>query len=204
LTRFKYLLIDRVRLPLEGNLNLYIVAKYLHVVGALVTFLALGLEWASLVQLRRAQTAEQAREWARVGGWLRWLGPIALGAVLVPGAYMMATVWRDGAPWIGFTFAALVMIVVLGVLGARRFPVAIQAAVAEEGALSLAARTRLRAPLPWISVQARAALLLAIVFLMTVKADLAISLWAIAAALLAAGAASVLTLMSGASRPERA
>jgi hypothetical protein len=80
----------------------------------------------------------------------------------------------------------------------------VQVALVEEGLLSSATRARLRVPLPWISVQARAALLLAIVFLMTVKADLAISLWAIAAALLAAGAASVLTLMSGASRPERA
>jgi uncharacterized membrane protein len=193
LTRFKYLLIDRAVSYRRGNMNLYVVAKYLHVVGALVTFLALGLEWASLVQLRRAQTAEQAREWARVGGWLRWLGPIALGAVLVPGFYMMATVWRDGAPWIGFAFAALAMIVVLGVLGGRRFPVAIQAAVAEEGALSPAARARLRAPLPWISVQARAALLLAIVFLMTAKTDLAVSLWAIGVALLAAAAATAFT-----------
>lgn len=174
-------------------MNLYVVAKYLHVVGALVTFLALGLEWASLVQLRRAQTAEQAREWARVGGWLRWLGPIALGAVLVPGFYMIATVWRGGAPWIGFAFAALAMIVVLGVLGGRRFPVAIQAAVAEEGALCPAARAQLRAPLPWISVQARAALLLAIVFLKTAKTDMAVSLWAIGVALVAAGAASVFT-----------
>ena len=185
-------------------MNLYVVAKYFHVVGALAAFLALGLEWVSIVQLRRARSVEQVREWARVGGWLRWLGPISLGAILVPGFYMMATVWRDGAPWIGFAFAALLLVAVLGALGGRRWAAVVQEALVEEGLLSSATRARLRAPLPWISVQARAALLLAIVFLMTAKADLAISLSATAAALLAAGAASVFTLRSGASRPERA
>jgi hypothetical protein len=185
-------------------MTVYVVAKYLHVVGALASFLALGLDWVSLVQLRRAQASEQVREWARVGGWLRWLGPVSLGAILVPGLYMMATVWRGGAPWIGGAFAALLMVALLGALGGRRMPAAVQAALAEEGLLSPETRVRLRAPLPWISVQARAALLLAIVFLMTAKADLEVSLWAIGAALSAAGAASVLTLMSGASRPDGA
>jgi uncharacterized membrane protein len=185
-------------------MTLYVVAKYLHVLGALGIFLALGLEAASLLQLRRARTSAQAREWARVGGWLRRLGPISLVAVLVPGFYMTATVWREGAPWIGFAFAALVMIAVLGALGGRRLGAAIQSAVTEEGELSVATRARLRAPFPWIALQARASLLLAIVFLMTAHADLAVSLWTMAAALLVAAAACVLSLRSDSSRSEGA
>jgi len=172
----------------------YVIAKYLHVVGALGMFLALGLEWATLVQLRRAQTAEQVGEWARVGTWLRWLGPLALLAVLVPGFYMMATVWRDGAPWIGPAFAALIIVAVLGALGGRRLSGAIRAGLAEHGRLSDATRISLRAPFPWISLQVRAALLLAIVFMMTAKSDLIDALWALGAALLGAGVTSVLGL----------
>ena len=39
-------------------MTLYVVAKYLHVVGALSVFVQVGLEWAMLGQLRRARTAE--------------------------------------------------------------------------------------------------------------------------------------------------
>jgi len=175
-------------------MTLYLVAKYLHVLGALSMFMALGLEWAMVAQLRSAQTSAQVREWARVAGWLRLLGPLSLGAILVPGAYMMATVWRDGAAWIGFAFAALAAVALLGALGGRQLARPIQAAVAEEGRLPAAATVWLRRPLPWISLQVRAALLLAIVFLMTAKADSIASVWTLALALLAAGTASAATL----------
>lgn len=63
-------------------MNAYLLSRYLHVVGALGLFVALGLDWAGLAQLRRARTAEQVREWARVLGWLRWLDPFSLVAAV--------------------------------------------------------------------------------------------------------------------------
>src|SRR5262245_28205225 len=131
-------------------MTLYVMAKYLHVVGALSMFVALGLEWAMLGQLRRAQASGQVREWARVRPWLRWLGPISLGAILVPGFYMMATMWRGGAPWIGLAFAALVVVAVLEALGARRLTGVLRTALAEEGPLPPATRAQLHVPFPWI------------------------------------------------------
>jgi len=76
----------------------YVIAKYLHVVGALGMFLALGLEWATLVQLRRAQTAEQVREWARVGAWLAVVEtPVELTELSVPLYLGLAVVfWLAG------------------------------------------------------------------------------------------------------------
>ena len=43
-------------------MSLYAIAVFLHIVGALGLFAALGLEWASLLNLRRATAAGQARE----------------------------------------------------------------------------------------------------------------------------------------------
>lgn len=180
-------------------MTLYLIAKYLHLVGSLSLFVSLGLEWAMVGQLRRAQTSEQVREWARVGGWLRWLDPLSLGAILVPGFYMMATVWR-GAPWIAPALVTLVIVAVLGPLGRRRLTGAIRDALEERGPLPAGTRARLQVPFPWISLQTRAALLLAIVFLMTAKSDRFAALWTIAAALLVSAAASVVELAALGSR----
>jgi len=44
-------------------MTLYSLALFLHIVGALGLFIALGLEWTGLWYLRRAGTAEQAQQW---------------------------------------------------------------------------------------------------------------------------------------------
>lgn len=172
-------------------MNAYLLSRYLHVVGALGLFVALGLDWASLAQLRRARTAEQVREWARVLGWLRWLGPFSLAVTVLPGFYMAGAAWR-GADWIGVSLAALLVVAALGALGSRRLGTAVKAATREAGALSPETRAILRSPLPWISVRIRAALLLGIVYLMTAKPGLVPSLWAMAVALAVAGAGAML------------
>jgi hypothetical protein len=171
-------------------MTLYVAAKYLHIVGTLSLFVALGFEWAMLVQLRRAQASGQIREWVRVSGWLHWLGAVSLGAILVPGFYMTATVWRGEQPWIGLSFAVLVIVAILGAVGARRRSGIIRDALVEEGPLPAAIKGRLRDSFSWISMQTRTALLLAIVFLMTAKPDFIAAIWTIAAALLASSVAS--------------
>ncbi|HWE24171.1 MAG TPA: hypothetical protein VG496_09545 [Myxococcales bacterium] len=181
-------------------MTLYLVAKYLHVVGAALMFLAVGFEWGMLAQLRRAQTSEQVREWARIGRWIRWLGPFSLGAVLVPGFYMAATTWREGAPWINLAVIALVLVAVLGALGGRGLNRAIAPALVANGPLPASTKARFHAPFLWISLQTRAGLLLAIVFLMTAKSDLFAALGAMAVAMLAAGAVSIAGIAASASR----
>ncbi len=167
----------------------YSIALFLHIVGALGLFVALGLEWTSLVYLRRASTAEQAREWLGVLGGTRRLGPASLAAILLSGFYMMATAW-GWVGWIGVALAAMVLIAVVGAsLTGLRIGAVGRAAAAESGPLSPALRQRLHDPLLWTSVQTRTAIALGIVFLMTVKPDLA-------GALVTIGIAVVLGLAS--------
>lgn len=156
----------------ETQVTLYGMAKFLHVLGAIGMFAALALECACLAQLRRARTGAQVREWAQIGRWLRWLGTASLFAVLLPGFYMVATVWRGGAPWITFGFVALLLIGALGAAASRPLGAAIRLAIADAGPLALEHQARLQAPLPWISVQARAAMLVGVVYLMTSRPDL--------------------------------
>ena len=168
---------------------LYLIALFLHIVGALGLFVALGLEWVSLLYLRRAATVEQAREWLSVQGMVRRMGPASLGIILLAGIYMMATVW-GGAAWIGIAVLAMILLAAIG--GALTGPriVAVERAVAAEtGSLSLALRQRLHDPLLWISIQTRTAIALGIVFIMTVKPGLT-------GALLTIGVAVILGLAS--------
>jgi hypothetical protein len=162
-------------------MTLYSIALFLHIVGALGLFVALGLEWTGLRQLRHATTAEQAREWLGVAGLVRRVGPASLVAILLPGLYMTATTW-GGQAWIGIGLAAMLLLGALGALNGRRLAAIGHAAATECGDLSPVLRQRLRDPLLWTSVQTRAAIGVGIVFLMTVKPDLGGSLLTIGAA----------------------
>jgi hypothetical protein len=170
-------------------MTFYSFALFLHIVGALGLFIALGLEWTSLLYLRRATTIEQVHQWLLVFALLRRIYPASWAAILLPGIYMIATVW-GGVAWVGVALVAMVLLPVLGAALTGRRMVAIGPAVAvERGSVSLALRQRLRDPLLWASIQVRAAIALGIVFLMTVKPDLA-------GALLTIGTAVVLGLAS--------
>ena len=167
---------------MENTISLYSVALFLHIVGALGLFVALGLEWTSLLYLRRAATADQAREWLKLFTSLRRLYPISWLAILIPGFYMAATAWRVTA-WVPTALGAVVLLAVLGAtLTGRRMGTIGQSVAAESGPISSTLRQRLDDPLLWASLRLRTAIALGIVFLMTVKPDLLGSLLTIGVA----------------------
>jgi hypothetical protein len=159
----------------------YSIALFLHIVGALGLFAALALEWTSLFYLRRSVTVEQVRSWMNVLSLVRRLGPTSLVFILLPGFYMMATVW-GGVPWIVVTLAAILLFPLLGAFSGIRLAAIGRSVETEAGLLAPVVRRQLRNPLFWISVQMRTMIATGIVFLMVVKPDLAGSLATIALA----------------------
>ena len=149
-------------------MNSYAIALFLHVVGALGFFVALGLEWTGLWQMRSATTSEQVRTWMRMSGSARPLGMASMLTILVFGLYMMATVW-GGAAWILVALGAFVLVAVLGAVltGPRRAAIG-RALATEHGPASPTLNDLANDPLLWISMQTRVAIALGIVFLMTV------------------------------------
>jgi hypothetical protein len=153
-------------------MTLYSFILFLHIVGALGLFIALGLEWTSLGNLRRAITAEQAHPWLLVFASLRRIYPISWVTLLLSGIYMTAMVWR-GAVWPGIALATMILIAILGaVLSGRRMAAIGPALAAEKGSISPTLRQQLRDLRLWTSIQVRAAMALGIVFLMAVKPGL--------------------------------
>jgi len=169
-------------------MTVYAIVLFLHIVGALGFFVALGLEWVGLLSLRQVSTIEPACEWLGALDRLRRVGPISMGLLLLSGAYMMHSAW-GGVPWIIIALAAMVLMIVPGVISGRRLAALGRAIASESGALSSAFRQRLLDPILWASIQTRVGIAVGIVFLMTVKPGLR-------EALLTIGLAVILGLVS--------
>src|SRR5215467_12257166 len=92
---------------------MYSIFLFLHIVGALGIFASLAIEQAALVNLRRASTIAQAREWLSLLRALqRFTGPWAL-VLLVTGVYMMATRWSHQT-WAGLGLVGMIVLAVTG------------------------------------------------------------------------------------------
>jgi hypothetical protein len=162
--------------------NYYAMILFVHIAGALGFFVALGVEWISVRQLRAATMAEPVREWMRVATGVRRLGMASMLALLASGFSMMAIAQIGGA-WLIVAFWSLILLAVLAVtLSFRRMRAITRAMATDSRAVSADLRALLRHPLLWIAIQIRVAIALGIVFLMTVKPDLVGSLLTIGVA----------------------
>ena len=175
-------------------MNGFSIALFFHIVGAMGFFLAHGLEWTGLWQLRSALRSQEARAWmgllksARRGGFASML------AVVISGAYMMATAWGR-VPWLIVTVGALVVVIVLSLaLSGPRMAAMGRALATEQGAVSQTFHRVANHPLLWISIQTRVAITLGIVLLKTAKPDLSGSVLIIGVAIVL-GLASALPMI---------
>jgi hypothetical protein len=177
-------------------MSIYAIALFLHIVGALGFFVALGLEWTGLRQIQRAMTREQVREWMGILKSVRKVGFVSMLTTVITGFYMMLAVWGSVA-WITVTLVSLLLVIALSLaLTGPRMAAVGRALTTEKGALSNTFHSLANHPLLWISIQTRVAIALGIVFLKIAKPDLGGSLLTI-------GVAIVLGLVSSLSMPRR-
>src|SRR5687768_16441235 len=117
-------------------MNLYSIALFLHIVGALGVFVSLALEWINLQQLQRLTTVEQVTEWFKGSRGGRWMGGISFLLILIPGFYMTATAW-GGVMWISVALGALILLGALGgILTGPRMAAIKRAMATESGPIS--------------------------------------------------------------------
>jgi hypothetical protein len=174
-------------------MNIYSIALFLHIVGALGLFVALGLEWTGLRQIRSAISLEQVRSWMGILKNDRKVGFASMLTAVITGIYMMVTVWGVRA-WISVTLASLVLLIGLSIVLTGPRMVAVGRSLAtEKGLLSQTFRSLANHPLLWVSIQTRMAIALGIVFLKVAKPDLAGSLLTIGIAIIL-GIASALPM----------
>ena len=150
-------------------MNLYSIALFLHVVGALLLFVTLTVEGVALRQLSQAATTELARRAAAMLRLNRIVGPLSALGVLVPGLYMTVTSWGWVA-WIVVALASWVVIAVLGAVNGIRI-----LALERSGGLLAGIGN----PVFLISWLARVGIALGVIFLMTVKPGAVVAVIAI-------------------------
>jgi hypothetical protein len=180
----------------------YSMALFIHIVGAIGMFVMLGVEWLTLAHLQRAPSVESVREWLGVVGSVRRVGGVSMLAIVVAGFYMMAVAQIDAA-WLMVAVGALVALIVLGtVLTARRMKAIGRAMTAPGGPISPALDAALHHPLLVVALRLRVAVVLGIVFLMTVKPDLSGSLLTMGVALVAGLVAALPAISSTPARTQ--
>ena len=183
-------------------MSVYSISLFLHIVGALGIFAALGLEWAGLINLRRATEAGQVREWVKLLAAPRFVGGPAGLITLVTGIYMSATRWGPQG-WIIVGLAGMVLIAVLGAgVSGRRAGAIARAIPVGGGPIPATLARQLHDPvlIRWLRV--RTALFLGIVFLMSTRPSWGGALAAMGIATVS-GAAAALPSRTNESRATR-
>ena len=169
----------------------YTVALFAHIVGVLILFIAMALQWLITLRLRGADSIAQVRQWSGLTKGANRLAPVSGVLILGAGIYMTAIAWSMLTTWVDVSIVAMgiMMIFSMGVVGRRLKAIERAAAEAtpyDQGAQDTALsvtdtlpevlRARLDDSALWVSMQVTVAVALGIVFLMTNKPSLADSL----------------------------
>lgn len=176
-------------------MTLYAVILFLHLVGALILFAALGLEWICLRNFQRAASLEQFRSWAAAATVIPRFHSISGPLLVLTGAYLATKMkaWPQG--WISLALLAIIVMIVLGAgVSGRRVRAVIQASM-QEGAVLRDLVSRTYAPVLRYSFRLRIALGLGVVYLMGSKSPMGMSLVVI-------GVATAAGLLAAAKAPE--
>ena len=154
---------------------LYQIALFLHILGVLGFFIAIGVFYAAVLGVRRAKTIGALRLWTgAAAGVSRIIFPIASVVILIAGIYMVVTVWGERAPWAGVALVALIVLAVGSTFTQGRRMAALGESVVvppDSAAVTGAVWTQAHDAVTWVSVNVSAAFAIGIVYLMTLKPD---------------------------------
>jgi hypothetical protein len=172
------------------------VVLFLHIVGVLGFFVALGVEWIGLKQVRSASVFEQVSTWMSIFKGMRGFAFASMGTTMVTGIYLMVT--DTGlVPYVYISILALIFVILLSiVITGPRMAALGQALTMGKGTLSGAFYRAANSSLLTFSIQTRIAIALGIVFLKVTKPGLIGSL-------LVMGLATVLGISTSLYLPKR-
>jgi len=170
-----------------------------HIVGAFGVFIAVGVWLFAAAALRRAQQVAQVRALA---GLTIASGSVAVAGVLLlaaAGLYMALTTWGWQTAWIDVATVSFLLLAPFGgaVIDPRIRALGKAADEAPDGPLPASLAARIYDPIVGVGLHVYISVLLGIVFLMTTKPTLVLSVLAIAIAA-TLGLASALPLLRAA------
>jgi hypothetical protein len=161
---------------------MYEPVLFVHVFAAILLFMAVAVELFAGARLRRAATVEEVRTLVPVTLMIEPLFPISTLLLLLSGFYMATERWNLSEGWIVVAVVTLVVFAIAGpTIQGRRFKgIRAEADAASTGPLPDDLRARLIDPVTWGSVHAMSAGAVGIVWLMTNKPSMALSVAVVA------------------------
>ncbi|HEX6779435.1 MAG TPA: hypothetical protein VF099_14590 [Ktedonobacterales bacterium] len=171
----------------------YRLALFIHVMGALTLFIAVGLNFASMLRMRQARTIERLAEWARLGLLAGRMIPVAILFISGGAIYMVTVAWGWQTAWVDVVLATFIghAVVVQAIENPRLSKLHKGALKAPEGPVPLDLHLLANDGLMWTADLTVTTTTVGMIFLMSVKPDLVISLVAIGVTLLAGLALSM-------------
>jgi hypothetical protein len=152
-------------------MTLYSLALFVHIIGAIGTFIGVSVWLFAAMALRRAQSVGQVRA---LTGLILPSSVVAIVSILllgVAGFYMAITVWGERATWIIVATISFLLLAPFGafVIDPRLRSLGKATATLPDGPLPASLVTRARDPLVGVGLSVYLGTLLGIVFLMTNK-----------------------------------
>lgn len=150
---------------------LYSIMLFLHIIGTVVMFIAVGLTITAMIGMLHSKKTETLRVWASLAVKADGLLPFSVIIIFFPALYLVITAWGWHVAWINLSLAALIIMLFMGPsINLRRLKAILKAVDAETtNTPSANLVNTVQDRLLWISVITMTAIAIAIVFLMTVK-----------------------------------
>ncbi len=175
-------------------MSIYSIVLFVHVVGAIGYCLGIGIWLFVLIGLRRAQRVEQVRALIHLTDLSGPFSGISVLLLLAAGLYMAFTEGSELSSWVLVALISLILMVPTSAafIVPQRRALDRLAREAPDGELSPTLKQRIHDPVLLTVVQTVAALLLGLIFLMTTRPGLVISLVVMGVALALGLASGVL------------
>lgn len=166
-------------------MSLYVIFLYVHVIGAIGYSAGVLIGLLGLFSLRHARSVEEVRSLLELQELTGLISGISLLLTVIAGLYMAATVWGWQTGWINVALGSLVLLLGMGVLmGRRRHAIALQAKAMSDGPLPDSLVQRIYDPWMALGIYTLVTLVLGLVYLMTAKPGLGVSLLVMGVALI--------------------
>jgi hypothetical protein len=186
-------------------MTVYTLVLFLHVIGAVGVFIGFGIWLCGLAAIRRAHRVEQVRA---IVALITSSDPVTVASILLlaaAGLYLALTTWGLRTGWIDVAIVSFVLLAPVGpgIIEPRLHAIARVTAETPDGPIPEKLEARIHDPLMHAPLHMVVALLLGIVFLMTTKPSLVVSIIAMAVSLTLGLAAGVPLWRSAQRRPQR-
>ena len=166
-------------------MSFYGIALFIHVVGALLLFVAVGLNFLSMLRMRQAEEISRFREWTLLGRQAGRIIPMAILLITGSALYMVLTVWGWGTAWVDVALGTFLAhgVLVSAIENPRLAALQKAAKQIATGPVPAAVLAQARHPLLWLCECVVTGTTFGMIFLMSVKPNLVDSLIAIGVSL---------------------